>query len=199
MAGLVENFSGPYICRFCLGERSEFQEKEVRSGAFPIHTKEGYSVHVQTMKESPAQTHCFGVKRLCPLMEKLSHFHLLEAYPPDILHDVFEGIVPMELALCFRDFIANGYATLQELNNAIKSLRYKWGDKTDCSQAIPITFSTRRSIGGNAHENWTLIRLLPLLIGQKIPLNDPIWSIIMCLKEIVELVHHKFNMFCNPN
>lgn len=132
-------------------------------------------------------------------MEKLSHFHLLEAYPPDILHDVFEGIVPMELALCFRDFIANGYATLQELNNAIKSLRYKWGDKTDCPQAIPITFSTRRSIGGNAHENWTLIRLLPLLIGQKIPLNDPTWSIIMCLKEIVELVYHKFNMFCNPN
>lgn len=188
MAGLVENFSGPYVCRFCLGERSEFQEKEVRSDAFPIRTKEDYSVHVQTIQENPAQTHCFGVKRLCPLTEKLSQFHLIEGYPPDILHDLFEGIIPMELALCFSDFITKRYVTLQELNNTIKSFPYKWGDKTDCPQAIPIRFSARRSIGGNAHENWTLIRLLPLLIGQKIPLNDPTWSMIMCLKDIVELV-----------
>lgn len=184
----MENFSGPYICRFCLGERSDFQEKEVRSGAFPIRTKEDYSVHVQTAQESPELSHCFGVKRPCPLTEKLSHFHSVQGYPPDILHDLFEGIIPMELALCLTDFIAKRYFKLEELNNTIKSFPYKWGDKKDCPQAIPITFSTRRSIGGNAHENWTLIRLLPLMIGHKIPLDDPTWNVIMCLKEIVELV-----------
>lgn len=94
----------------------------------------------------------------------------------------------MELALCFSDFIAKKYITLDELNNTIKSFPYKWGDKTDSPQPIPIALSTRKSIGGNAHENWTLIRLLPLMIGHKIPLNDPAWNVIMCLKDIVELV-----------
>ncbi len=188
VAGLVESFSGPYICRFCLGEHVDFQEKEVRSGAFHIRTKEDYSVHVKALQANPALHHCFGVKRPCPLTEKLSHFHMVEGYPPDILHDLFEGIIPMELALCFRDFIAKKYITLDELNNKIKSFPYKWGDKTDSPQSIPIAFSTRKSIGGNAHENWTLIRLLPLMIGHKIPLNDPAWNVIMCLKDIVELV-----------
>jgi len=188
VAGLVESFSGPYICRFCLGAHIDFQEKEVRSDAFQNRTKEDYSVHVKTLQANPSLSHCFGVKRPCPLTKKLSHFHMVEGYPLDILHDLFEGIIPMELALCFSDFIAKKYITLDELNNTIKSFPYKWGDKTDRPQPITTAFHTRKSIGGNAHENWTLIRLLPLMIGHKITLNDPAWNVIMCLKDIVELV-----------
>ena len=31
LGGFVENFSGSHVCRFCLGERSQFQVKEVRT------------------------------------------------------------------------------------------------------------------------------------------------------------------------
>ena len=34
---------------------------------------------------------------------------------------VFEGIVPLELALCLNDFIKGKYFTLDELNKLIKS------------------------------------------------------------------------------
>lgn len=40
ISGLVENFCGAFVCRFCLGEQAEFQRTEVRSGAFPARTKE---------------------------------------------------------------------------------------------------------------------------------------------------------------
>lgn len=53
---------------------------------------------------------------------------------------------------------------------------------------MPATFSSRKKIGGNAHENWALIRLLPFIIGHKIPLNDPAWLLLMSLKDITELV-----------
>lgn len=43
-------------------------------------------------------------------------------------------------------------------------------------------------MGGNAHENWCLLQLLPLIIGLKVPEHEPVWQMLMTLKDIVELV-----------
>lgn len=42
-------------------------------------------------------------------------------------------------------------------------------------------------MGGNAHENWALLRLLPFPIGHCVPEGEPAWLVLMDLKEIVEL------------
>lgn len=99
IGGFSENFSGSNVCRFCLGELYEFQEKEVRSGSFQARTKQEHALHVQAVSESPTLAHRFGVKRQCALTNKLKHFHVLTGYPPDLLHDLFEGIVPLGLKL----------------------------------------------------------------------------------------------------
>lgn len=44
------------------------------------------------------------------------------------------------------------------------------------------------TVGGNGHENWTLLRLLPLMIGGFVPENEPAWEILMDLKDITEIV-----------
>lgn len=184
----VESFTGSFICRFCLGNHADFQSVEVRSGAFPRRTKEAHALHLQTLKENPQLNNCFGVKKQCPLTEKLSSFHVVRGYPLDLAHDLFEGIIPVEIALCLSVLIKKRYITLQELNDAIKNFQYKDSDKTNSPQAIPRTFRTRHTVGGNAHENWALLRLLPFLIGSKIPSDEPVWDVLMVLKEIVELV-----------
>lgn len=71
------------------------------------------------------------------MTDSLEYF-VVSGYPPDILHDLLEGIVPAWLSH-FR------------------------------------------------HENWALIRLLPLLIGHKEPQGDNALNILMLLKDIVEL------------
>lgn len=53
---------------------------------------------------------------------------------------------------------------------------------------MPQNLSSRKTIGGNAHENWCLLRLLPFLIGPKIPEHEPVWQVLLDLKQIVELV-----------
>ncbi|KAK0153724.1 hypothetical protein N1851_004491 [Merluccius polli] len=63
--GLVESFLGPYVCWFCLGHHSDFQQKEVQSGAFPPPTKEDHALHVKTAKENPILKHCYSVKKAC--------------------------------------------------------------------------------------------------------------------------------------
>lgn len=54
-------------------------------------------------------------------------------------------------------------------------------------------YCLKGTIGGNGHENHTLLRLLPVLIGSRVPEGDTIWEILMEMKDIVELaVSHSF-------
>ena len=159
----------------------------MRTGAFPPRTKEQHALHIQAVQENDSLKHVCGVKRQCALT-KLKYFDVLSGYPPDVLHDLFEGIVPLEIALCLRVFIQNKYFTLEELNKCIKEFPYKWSDKTNAPQPVSVNFAKRKSVGGNAHENWTLLRLLPLIVGPKIPKGDPAWEVLLVLRDIVELV-----------
>lgn len=80
------------------------------------------------------------------------------------------------------------HSVTTELNNLITEFPYRWNDKTDRPQPITPKLSSCRSIGGNAHENWTLLRLLPFVIGEKVPFTEPAWQVLMTLKDITELV-----------
>lgn len=103
LAGFVESFTGPYYCRFCTATGPDIVSNEVRSGNFSIRTKEIHETHVRVALDSGSS--CFGVKRSCPLTKALSHFHVVRGYPPDIAHDLFEGIVPAEIAHCLTSLI----------------------------------------------------------------------------------------------
>lgn len=117
------------------------------------------------MQGDPGLGRSYGLKGACPLTQNLKHFHVVSGYPPDILHDILEGIVPTEVSLCLSDLIGKNYFTLDVLNQAIRFFKYTFSDRTDRPQTIGKVFSIKGTIGGNAHENWCLIRLLPLLIG----------------------------------
>lgn len=140
------------------------------------------------MRKDPELSQTYGVKGACPLTENLNHFHVVTGYPPDIMHDVLEGIVPTELSLCLKDMIGKSYFTLDVSNRAIRYFNYTFTDKMDRLQVIGKGFSIKETIGGNAHENWCLIRLLPFLIGKCVPDGDDTWEILMLLKDIIELV-----------
>lgn len=100
-------------------------------------------MHVQTALDNTNQSHCFRVKRQCPLTDKPKHFDVLSGYPLDILHDLFEGIVPFEVALCLNVLIKGKYFTLEELNRSIKEFPYRWADKTDAPQTVPQKFAKK--------------------------------------------------------
>lgn len=42
-------------------------------------------------------------------------------------------------------------------------------------------------MGGNALENWCLVRPFPLIIGLKVPEDEPVLQMLMILKDIVDL------------
>lgn len=154
---------------------------------FHMRDKESHDRQVQEVRGDPGLGRSYGVKGACPLTQNLKHFHVVSGYPSDILHNILEGIVPTEVSLCLSDLIAKDYFTTDVLNHAIRFFKYTFNDRTDRSQMISKRFSTKGTIGGNSHENWCLIRLLPLLIGDYVPEGDNTWEILMLLRDIVEL------------
>lgn len=187
MAGFLEGFTAARFCRFCMGTRTEVQHTEVGSSNFETRTKDTHDRHVKEVKQDPSLSKLYGVRGSCPLTDALQHFHVVTGYPPDILHDLLEGIVPAELCLCLSEMIEKKYISLESVNHAINNFAYTFSDKTNRPQQIPKAFATKGTIGGNGHENWTLLRLLPLLIGDDVPEGDTSWEILMLLKDIFEL------------
>lgn len=43
-----------------------------------------------------------GVKRPCAITEQLDHFHVTTGYPPDVMHDLLEGICTCRISIVFR-------------------------------------------------------------------------------------------------
>ena len=93
------------------------------------------------MREDPGLSRIYGVKKACPFTENLEHFHVVTGYPPDIMHDIFEGIVPTELSLCLTDMTVKRYVTVDMLNPAIRYFNYTFTDKTDRPQMMGKSFS----------------------------------------------------------
>lgn len=115
------------------------------------------------------------------LTGKLSNFHVLTGYSPDLLHDLFEGIVPLEIALSLKVFIQKKYLTLSEVNDSVKHFPFKWSNKTKSSTSHIC----------HSEEHWGKLSLklgyvfLPFLIRMKVPADEAAWQLLMDLKEIV--------------
>lgn len=82
---------------------------------------------MQDVLHGDSQSQC-GVKGDCVLRQSLQHFHPITGFPPDVLHDLFEGIVPVELARCIQEMIRLKYFTLEDLNRKIMSFPYQHTD-----------------------------------------------------------------------
>lgn len=81
IAGFVESFSSSHFCRFCLVERSQVKEHEVREGNFSPRTEANHTQHVTAALSDTAKGHHLGVKGKCPISDKLSYFHVTTGSP----------------------------------------------------------------------------------------------------------------------
>lgn len=94
----------------------------------------------------------------------------------------------MELAKCLNALISKKYFTIDSLNSLIQKFPYHFLDKTNRPHVIQHRFSSKKTICGNVHENWNLLRLIPFMVGPFVPEGELAWKVILYLKDIVELV-----------
>lgn len=66
----------------------------------------------------------YGVTGPSPL-NSINHFHVAQSQlPQDVMHIIFEGVLPMETKLMLNSFMENGYLTLDLLNQRVRHFTY---------------------------------------------------------------------------
>ena len=105
LAGFYCNFSTvARFCRFCNCTRDQLHGM-LNLVTFFERTQVGYNNNTTNIETYPEMSSVYGIKqRSC--FNSLKYYHVVDGLPPDIAHDIFEGvardIVMLLLALCPR-------------------------------------------------------------------------------------------------
>lgn len=150
----TENFSNSrYFCRYCEVTRDEFQKEPNLCGQ--QRTADTYNTAFTSLSDESREVK--GIK-LRSVFNDLQNFHVCQpGLPPCLGHDIFEGVLSYDLALYLKYFIKER----------------KWFTCTQLNRRMPCSVkSGALNLSGQAVQNWNFLRLLPVLIGDKVQNAD---------------------------
>ncbi|PIK60815.1 hypothetical protein BSL78_02296 [Apostichopus japonicus] len=181
--GFAGGFTANYLCRVCKLHRDAIRTS-VKEQQGLLRTLENYQADVA--QDDLQQT---GVKSPCALND-ISHFHVINSRSPDIMHDILEGVCPLELKLVLQQLIHKELLTLNELNARVTSFNYGIPDKRN--KPVPFTANALRSPDGapgqNAAQMWCLIRHVAVMLGDLVPEGDEHWELLLALLDCLDII-----------
>ncbi|GFS37816.1 uncharacterized protein LOC106175700, partial [Trichonephila inaurata madagascariensis] len=185
--GFVECFSANFCCRFCLVHKNEMQKMFKEDNSLLRH-KVGHDAYVRDVIDQNITTAMCGVKSDCPFNE-LGYWHVTNNLVVDVMHDLLEGWCATETHLILHQYIfKDKFLTLSVLNDRISNFNY---GKCD-SRCKPVPIKREKllnldgSNGQSASQMWVLVRILPLLIGDKVPYNNDFWNLYLLMLTIID-------------
>ena len=170
------------ICRSCMTTTADAQHNFVES-QFKLRTMEQHSKECDEAENDPEKSKEYGINRRS-ILESIPNFSCAEGLPHDIMHDLFEGVVPYELKLLLAYYITTKkYFTLHQLNMRIQNYGYGYTEVSD----KPSQISDINHIRQSAAQMWLLASLLPLLIGNLVPEECEYWKCFITLLRICSI------------
>lgn len=157
LGGFTENFSmSKYFCRYCVINRVMFKDEPTKLG--PPRTPDSYMSSVDKLSVAPEKI-VDGVK-FDSLFNSLLHFHVCQpGLPPCLGHDLFEGVVAVDIQLCLKSLVSIGHFTFVQLNRRICQIQLKG---SDANNRPCIVKSDGEKLGGSAAQNWCLLPILKI-------------------------------------
>ena len=180
LGGFVTNFgSSSHFCRHCRVHRSDFHVNPLKCAE--IRTVASYQ---EAISLSTGMSNYLGIKH-SSIFNELNHFHVVGGLPPCVAHDIFEGVLQYDMILFINYFVSKNWFSIQSLNDRILNFKYLGPDRN--SKPAPVKSGSSR-LDGNAAQNWAFLRLFPILVIHNVEdVEDPIWHLLLLLKEIVEI------------
>jgi hypothetical protein len=86
-----------------------------------------------------------------------------------------------------KSYVEKSYVSVDELNAELETFPYAGPDKVDKPSAILAGCDIKQTMC----KMWCLFRLLPFMIGERIPIDDPAWELYLVLRSITEYLTAK--------
>ena len=180
LGGFKESMSFAHrICRSCMATSEQIQFNFLESD-FQLRTPEEHEVQVQSLAGPSSSTNStkFGINRASELA-KIPHFSVASNLPHDIMHDLFEGVVPCEIKLLLLHLIQSKYLTISVFNDRLRQFDFGYTEICDKPSELDqnIPKKPEQKIRQSASQMWLLAIILPLLIGDLVPDDSKVWAL----------------------
>lgn len=189
VGGLLESFSNvSKVSRYCHCSSKDIQSR-FTSNSCTLRTAEEFEATVSELERGGFdRTSCLkhGINAKCAF-NALTGFHIIENSPPDIAHDLYEGLVPLVISEVLTELIKSRLLTLEDINAGLVSFPYSLRDSQNPPQ--PLAY-TRGAIKCNqtAKEAFNLVRFLPVVVGYLIPKGNPAWNILLKFVHVLRFI-----------
>lgn len=122
--GFSQSFSATYYCRFC--ECSKDETKEIVKEIIPKRRSvASYNKQIERLEVNPnlELKDTKGIGKNC-LLNRLNNFHVSTNLSIDIMHDMFEGVIPFFLNSFFQYCIDHSVSSHSDLIRRIRDYNY---------------------------------------------------------------------------
>ena len=184
LGGFKQSFSFAHrFCRSCMAtkddSRTNFRECEFTLRDPVSHVQQCSLLEGHDSVKSSVE---YGINRHS-LLDEIPCFSVVKAMPHDIMHDLFEGVIPYELKLLIDHCsIANSYFSLATLNHRITAFDYGYSEIGDKPALI-----RECKLRQTASQMWLLARTFPLLVDDLVPRDFPNWLCFLKFIKICEI------------
>ena len=158
LAGFRQVFNSGRICRMCMISYSELKDTISEKDVI-LRTKKTHEYHVQAAMENHDNAAIYGVNEPS-IFSGLEYFDVTMGFPPDIMHDCMEGVIPKITAAIIEKLVHNKVVTLQQLNKKMSSFLLKGHDSINRPEPVKFVQGNCNIIG-SASQKMCLFRFLP--------------------------------------
>jgi len=158
LAGFRAVFASGRVCRTCMISYSALSEK-VSESDVTLRCAANHAYHVKAVLENKDNAAIYGV--LGPsVFSSLEYFNVIMSFPPDIMHDCMEKVMPTLVEVIIKRLVQNASVTVSQFNKNMSSFHFKGHDATNKPEPI----KPDCSIVGSAAQKMCLFKLLPFFV-----------------------------------
>ena len=191
LGGFKMSFSFAFrSCRSCLVTRDSYR-KSFTCDDFELRTEIKHRKQL-TMLSGPTAEHfskTYGINEKSALLN-VKHFPMFGGgLPHDAMHDILEGLAPLEIKLMLNYFITGNLFSLSYFNDRLINFNYGYSES---DKPVPILsnvlYNPEKKIRASSSQMLVLVRIMPFLIGNKIQEGEDHWLCFVLLRKILDIV-----------
>ena len=188
LGGFKESMSWALrICRSCMATKETIALHFVEE-RFELRTALKHCEHCDSLKEvnGTANSTKYGINRRS-ILEDVKHFSVAaKTLAHDFMHDLLEGVIPLEMKLLLKYLFSQKCITLDIINQRLQCFAFGYSEIG--SRPVPLSttaFDNDSKLRQSASRMSLLARVLPFLIGDKIPEECEYWECYLTLLDIL--------------
>lgn len=184
--GYVKSFTGKHCCRYCKTNIDGIRTNETCDGCI-MRNRENYDEDVAAGNVTET-----GVSEYSPF-NRIPGFHVTESSAIDLTHNLSESSLHVSLTNATLHFMEKKYFDLDYLNNRLQSMKFGKAEQGNKPVVILLEHIKKKKnkkdpkFRMSASEMYFFTHHFTLLIGNRVPDEDPVWQHVLKTIKLFDL------------